>query len=87
MKIDTTRLLEEARARAKPIDFEALERLGALKRRSKYWYEVVDASKVPDYVFRQARGFRNEKSSVSIKLPTSWKRAQQVLEKMGREFG
>jgi hypothetical protein len=79
-------VIELARALAKPIDFEALERRGALKKRTKYWYQVVDQKQLPDYIWKQATELRFEGSSVSIKLPVTWKRAQQTLESIEREL-
>lgn len=85
--IDKNELIRICKLLATPIDYEKLEKDGILEKKGA-WYKVkVSKKKLPEYISRQAKAMMSNKGDFLIKLPKSWKKAQQIYKKMsGKEF-
>lgn len=72
-----------------PIDFDALCKAGILRRRTKFTYELLDKSRLPEYVSRQAIGMKTgpKGKGVVLMFKATGKQAQKTYEKLtGKKF-
>ncbi len=72
---------------ATPIDYEKLEADGVLQKKGA-WYQVKDIRTLPEYIGGQVTAVKNDsKGNCFVKLPKSWKKAQQLYKKVtGKEY-
>jgi hypothetical protein len=71
-----------------PIDFDKLVKAGVLRRKTKYTYELLDRSRLPEYAMRQATAMKVSTGKPAVlTFSGSNNRAQKMYEKItGKKF-
>jgi hypothetical protein len=75
-------LLELSKQLATPIDFNELEKKGIIEKKGS-WFKVIRLNALPEHASRQVRNIKTDgKGNYYVQFPTSWKKAQQLYQRM-----
>ena len=78
-------IVDLAKYLATPIDFTKLEKAGMIEKQGA-WYKVNNLKDIPEYASRQIRSVKTDsRGNCYVQFPKSWKRAQQLYERMTRQ--
>ena len=76
-------IVERAKLRAIPLDYDQLIEDGILARRSARWYQVlVSKDDLPEHVSSQADALEIKDGKLFIRLPKSWTAAQKHYRRL-----
>jgi hypothetical protein len=74
------KLIVETKKLAEPVDFEDLEKKGALVKEG-VWYRVLDSRKLPEHVWVKMYGIAQDSKGVKVKIYKT-----TTFDKLARKF-